>query len=262
MKTKTRIGKKTITLKPFEDMVHYQTLVEFHRRGLTVGAMLLQKSEQSPYVLTFGFECPGIHSFLPPEKLAKAFDRLEAGVKDFPPQERVTFHLGAYKSDQQRQEHLQQLTEEAPADELRFLLLGERQRVRQLSAEGLREPKTLHIFVTYRSEKPNPHLDWLDRMLAKLGSLWGQLSGRGGHRQQSNLSRTLRRAWGDGFVHWKQIWETKLEFRVRPLSAQELWNYLWGRFNNSDPIETPQKLLVGERGLRVGASNKIALDQQ
>ena len=248
--TKTRIGTKTITLKPFEDMVHYQTMVEFQRRGLTVGAWLLKKSAQSPYLLTFGFECPGIHSFLSSDKLAQVFDRLEAGVKDFPPHERVTFHLGAYKSDRQRQEHLQQLTDQAPADELRFLLLGERQRVRQLSAEGLREPKTLHIFVTYRSHHHSPHTDWLDRMAARLAALWGQLSGQGKHRRQASLRNTLRRGWGDGFVHWKQVLETKLEFRVRPLSAQEMWNYLWGRFNASDPIAVPQKLLVTEKGLQ------------
>ena len=52
-------GIKTIKLKPFEDMVHYQTMVEFQRRGLSVGAWLLKKNEKSPYVLTFGFECPG-----------------------------------------------------------------------------------------------------------------------------------------------------------------------------------------------------------
>jgi hypothetical protein len=250
MKTKARIGPQTITLKPFEDMVHYQTMVEFHRRGLAVGAWLLKKQEQSPYVLTFGFECPGLHSFLPPDQLARACERLAAGVKDFPPRERVSFHLGAYQSDGERQEHLQQLSEQAPADELRFLLLGERQRVRQLAGEGLREPKTLHVFVTYRSDQPNPHADWLDRTLAQLSALWGQLSGQGSLRHQASLNRTLRRAWGDGFVHWKQILETKLEFRVRPLSAQEMWRYLWGRFNNSPAIPCPQKLLVTEQGLR------------
>ena len=248
--TKQKQGIKTIKLKPFEDMVHYQTMVEFQRRGLAVGAWLLKKNEQSPYVLTFGFECPGIHSFLPKDKLFQAFESLEAGIKDFPQQERITFHLGAYQSDQSRQSHLSQLSHDAPTDELRFLLHGEQQRIRQLSQEGLREPKTLHIFVTYRTNKPNPHLDWLDRVVSQLSNWTGKLSGQGQQRHQMSLSRTLRRAWGDGFVHWKQILETKLGFRVQPLSAQGLWNYQWGRFNLSPAIEVPQTLVVAEQSIQ------------
>jgi hypothetical protein len=244
--TKVKLRRQKIVLEPFEDSVHYQTMVSFRFRGMEVGAYLLKKTPKSPFTLVFGFDCLGVHSFLSNEKLEKIFDLIESGLKDFPIRERITFHLGAYKSDRDRQEHLDRLISQAPSEELKFLLYGEKARIRQLSGEGQREPKTLRLFCTYQTNKGEQHQDWLDKALAFLEELWLKFSGKFQEAQNIQLRHILRRAWGDGFLHWKQILENKLELRVTPLGAQGLWDYMWGRLNNrSKPIDVPQQIIVG-----------------
>lgn len=104
-------------------------------------AYLLKKNKSAPWQLVFGFSCQGIHSFLSAAEIDGVFDQVEAGLKDFPQSESVTFHLGAFKTDRDRQASLASLIKRAPTDEVKFLLMGERQRVQELAASGLREPK-------------------------------------------------------------------------------------------------------------------------
>ncbi|MGH2414330.1 MAG: hypothetical protein ACRDEA_11720, partial [Microcystaceae cyanobacterium] len=150
----------------------------------------------------------------------------------------------------ERQEHLAQLIEGAPSDEVRFLLMGERARVRQLCDEGLREPKSLNIFVTYRARVGGHHQHWLDTALAKLDELWQQYSGQSQRIQEGLLKRLLRRAWGRGFIYWKQILENKLKLRILPMGPQSMWKYLWERLNplEMQPIDLPQQVIVNTKG--------------
>ena len=104
-----KLGNKTFT--PFEDLVHLATMVQMKLRGRHVGAYVLKKGKADNFCFTFGFECQGIHSFLSSEEVDVIFENLEAGLKDLPPGERITFHLGAFSSDKERQEHLADLAE-------------------------------------------------------------------------------------------------------------------------------------------------------
>ncbi|NJO94061.1 MAG: hypothetical protein HC820_06335, partial [Hydrococcus sp. RM1_1_31] len=123
--------------------------------------------------------------------------------------------------------------------------MGRESQSRQLSIEGLREPKTLQLFVTYQAAVGGQHQDWLDKAMAQLEEFWQKFSGKSHQVSKLKLKRFLRRAWGDGFIHWKQILENKLELRVKPLSSQGMWDYMWGRLNRTTPIEVPQEVLVG-----------------
>ncbi len=241
--SKTKLKKQKIVMEPFEDSVHYQTTIRFRFRGMNIGAFLLKRTPHSPWGLTFGFKSPGIHSFLPNQKFEQVFSDLENGLKDLP-KEKITFHLGAYKTDEKRQKHLDKLIEKAPSEELKFLLMGEKARVRQLCRQGLREPKSLYIFVTYHSSSGNQHQDWIDKALKSIDEVWTELSGKSQGFKQKRLSKILRRAWADGLVNWRQILEGKLGLKVRPLSSDELWNYQWQRLNVTSPIKVPQEIVV------------------
>lgn len=255
--TKSRIRRQTVRLDPFEDSVHYQTTISFRYRGMNVGAYLLKKNPKSPFTLVFGFECAGIHSFLADDQLSKTFDFLEAGLMDLPQRERLTFHLGAHKSDRERQEHLDRLIENAPSQEIQFLLWADKARVREITLEGLREPKTLQIFVTYQAAVGGQYQDWLDKALAQLNELWLKFSSRSRSFGQQKIKRLLRRAWGDGFIHWKQILENQLHLKVEPLSSQDIWAYMWGRLNRSAPIEVPQEIIVGRNRFEEKVKNDV-----
>lgn len=257
--TKKRIKTQKIIIHPFEDSIHYHTMISYRWRGLNVGAYLLRRTPTSPWVLTFGFEAPGIHSFLAAEKFDQAFHQIEDGLKDLPQREKITFHLGAYKSDADRQAHLDQLIENAPCPEMQFLLYGEKARIRQLCREGLREPKSLYIFVTYSSNRASKHQDWFDIFWEKLDQTWTELAGKSKGVKQKSLEKILARAWADGYINWKQLLEGKLGLvRLRSLSSQEMWDYIWGRINTSVPIQVPQEIVVAREGL----SEKVRSSRQ
>jgi hypothetical protein len=77
------------------------------------------------------------------------FDALESGLKDFPMGEHLTIHLESFTSDVERQQQLSELIKTAPSQELQFLLMGERARVKELTDKGIRKPKTLRLYASY-----------------------------------------------------------------------------------------------------------------
>ncbi len=168
-------------------------MVSIRLRNRHLGAYLLKKNQSSPWQLVFGFACEGIHSFLSSEEIDGVFDQVEAGLKDFLPSESVTFHLGAFKTDRDRQSSLASLIKRSPIDEVKFLLLGERQRVQELALSGLREPKLLKVYVTYTfASSEQEYSDWTERALAKLENSLLSLRGEGATHQAIRLEELLR----------------------------------------------------------------------
>lgn len=251
-----KLGNKTFT--PFEDLVHLATMVQMKLRGRHVGAYVLKKGKADNFCFTFGFECQGIHSFLSSEEVDAIFENLEAGLKDLPPGERITFHAGAFSSDKERQQHLADLVERSPSNELRFLLTGERGRIQELTRLGLREPKFLRIYVTYTKKRARHGTkDWLERVLGKIKSLYTWFKGETGVQQQTQLLELLQTAFTDGFLQWEQLLTTKMGLVVRALNENELWEGLWRRINSSEPITIPQLLILDKNGLREEINSQV-----
>lgn len=244
-------GSHTFTMSPIEDYLHLQSMVRIELRGRHVGAYLLKKDKQSDFSVTFGFECTGIHSCLTESEVEAAMEKIASGLNDFPQSESLTVHLGAIKSDRERQAHLASLIDRTPVSELKFLLTGERQRTQELSRLGLREPKSLRLYVTYKrhSDESNQS-DWVDRELERVEEF---LSLFGGQEAQSKvrLESLLNSAFFSGYIHWEQILSTKLGLQIRALTEDDLWSTLWLRFNQKTlPIEIPQLIILDDRGIR------------
>lgn len=242
--TKPRLKPLVYRMQPFENTVHYQTMVSYRRQGLDVGAYLLKRSKKSPFTLTFGFECQGVHSFLSDEQFERAFTAIETGLNALPDGETLTFHLGAYKSDRERQKTLDGLLARAEHEELEYLINGEKARVAELTRLGLREPKTLHLFVTHRPAASEREKHWTDKVADKLRKIGGDFLG--GDTSTVSVERFLKGAWGKGYLHWKNILEQQLDLKCLPLSSQKMWDYLHYRLNplESEPIPVPQEIIV------------------
>jgi hypothetical protein len=252
-----REGKHQVKLTPIEDQLHLQLLLDFRLRDRQVGGFLLRKGKLSEFTVVFGFACEGIHSSLMSEKLELAFDRLSTGLKDLPPNESITFHYQAFKSDTSRQAHLDELLDSTASEEVQFLLTGEKQRIQELASKGLREPKSLNLYVTYHCRPGNDvRSDWLERSLARLESFLAWFKGDGECRRAAELHTLLQHAYSGGFLGWEQLLSTKLALPVRALSPGELWTNLWNRFNRSEPIPIPQILSIDERRLEEVVNNE------
>jgi len=256
-KRKLKDGAKQTTLTPFEDLVHLASLVKIQLRSRHVGSYLLKKGDDR-FCFVFGFDCQGIHSYLRADQVDAIFDGLEAGLKDLPPNERLTIHLGAFSSDRDRQRQLASLVETAPFSELQFLLTGERARVQELTALGLREPKFLRLYVTYTIEPTTEGAeDAVERLLSKLAVAWDWFKGETATAHSAKIEQLLVKAFTDGFLLWEQLLTTKMGLEVRPLNEQELWESLWQRFNQTSAIPVPQLLVLDEAGIREEINSEV-----
>ena len=246
-------------MAPIENYLHLQAMVSIRLRNRHLGAYLLKKNQSSPWQLVFGFACEGIHSFLSSEEIDGVFDQVEAGLKDFLPSESVTFHLGAFKTDRDRQSSLASLIKRSPIDEVKFLLLGERQRVQELALSGLREPKLLKVYVTYTfGSSEQEYSDWTERALAKLENSLLSLRGEGATHQAIRLEELLNAGLNNGYLVWEQLFLNKLKLKIAPMTETELWETLWYRLNSQTPaIEIPQLLILDESGIREEISSEV-----
>lgn len=157
--TKANLPAQKISYRPWENLLHLQTVVQYTIKDGEVGALLLQKHPKSPYSIVFGFECPGVHSVLSQEEFMARFEKLENALKEIPSGFRIIFHMGAFNSDQDRQDVLDGYIGQWQDDpSLLLQLYSQKQTTQKLARLGLREPKSLRIFVVWEAIQPNYHL--------------------------------------------------------------------------------------------------------
>lgn len=233
---------------PVEDFFALTTLLRLELDSRCIGGYVLRKGENN-FKIQFGFECRGIHSALRDDQIDPIFDALESGLKDFPMGEHLTIHMESFTSDAERQQQLSDLIKTAPSKELQFLLMGERVRVKELTAQGIRKPKTLRLYASYTVEPDIESGDYVEKLLGRGERLWKSFTGELEKLQFLRIERLLAQAYTDGFQRWEMLLSNKIGLDVRPMTDVELWEVAWRRFNTSNPIEMPQTLILGDDGL-------------
>jgi hypothetical protein len=237
--------------QPIEDLFQLATMLRIELEGRKIGGYLLKKDEDS-YMVTFGFECLGIHSTLRAEQIDPVFDALEAGLKDFPiGGECLTIHMSSFTTDEERQRQLKKLIKLAPSAEIRYLLMSERARVAELTKMGIRKPKKLYLYCTYTIEPGAIGAsDHFEKILGKFERIWKSFTGELAKTQFMQMEQLMAASYATGFQQWEQLLSNKLGLNLRVLNDVELWELLWYRFNQSEPIDVPQVLVLTEDGLR------------
>ncbi len=242
-------GKRKFSLIPLEDSFAPFSMLQINLQGRSVGAYLLRKGVDN-FLIQFGFECPGIHSTLRSKQIDPVFDAIESGLKDLPDGERLTIHLSSFTNDSLRQQQLKDLSDIAPNKELQYLLMGERCRTQQLTNQGVRKPKTLRLYCTYTVETSSTGTsDAIEKILSKLERSWKSFTGEINELQFVAIERLLHASFTDGFQLWEQLLSNKMGLDIHPLTAEQLWEHLWQRFNQTPPRPIPQLLTLDEDGL-------------
>ncbi len=254
-KTLPKLGNKVVNngvekkrVSPLEDAFRLASLLEISLLDKSAGAYLLKKGKNIQ--VKFGFECQGIHPTMRSELVEPTFEQLEAGLKDIPEKEDLTFHLSSFVNDSDRQSELSNLVQEnSDSTALQFLLMSEQKRVGELTQRGIRKKISLTVYCTYTVSGESTYKDPIKNFLAQAEKQWKKYTGVLDTEENEELVDLLTRAFTDGFSIWSQILNDKMGLNCRPLSAQELWSNLWQRFNSSKPREIPQLLILDERGL-------------
>ena len=272
---KPKIGKKSVAnvagssvrLTPFEDSLHLATMLKISLDGRDVGGYILNKAnKKDSFCFVFGFDCRGIHTTLRPEQIDTICNNIEAGLKDIPGGEKLTFHLGSFTSETGRQQELASLVKEAVSPNIKYLLMAERARIRELTKSGIRKPKSLRIYVTFTVEPDSTNTeDWIERLLAKGEKWWSNFKGDLSSSQHQRIETIVRSAYKQGFRRWEQLLSNKMGLDIKPMNANQLWGEIWRRFNDTQPIDIPQLVTLDENGLHEQvysdlASTKLLID--
>jgi hypothetical protein len=271
---KEKIGKQSVgiagresRLTPFEDSLHLATMLRVALDGRDIGAYVLTKGTQKDkFCFVFGFECQGIHTTLTTDQIETICNNIEVGLKDIPGEERITFHMGSFSSDKQRQQELTSLIKRAPSPDIKYLLMAERARIKELTRAGIRKPKFLRVYVTYTVEPSAAATnDWIEKFLARGEQWWLKFKGDFVDVRNEQTEATIATAYKEGFRRWEQLLSNQMGLSIKPLTAVELWQEIWKRFNDTQPIDIPQLLILDENGLHEQvysdlASTKLLID--
>ena len=267
---KPKIGKQRVTIfnrgkqksavqNAFEDASALLGFVKIELKGRSVGAALLQKSK-TQFCFVFGFRCNGIHETLRPDQILPTLSSFESALKEIPGGERLTIRLSSFSADEDRQVELNRLLEIAPSPELRLLLMSEKARVQALKESGSRKPKKLTMYVTYTIEpgqKTNAESDWIEKAIAKIVDIWELFKGKGNALIQERYETMLEKALTEGYMRWEQLLNIKMGLDIKPMTAEQIWQQTWYRFNDAEAPPLPQCLNLDEKGLSETVNSDI-----
>ncbi|MEO0827587.1 MAG: hypothetical protein AAFY67_18435 [Cyanobacteria bacterium J06642_9] len=243
--SKSRLGTQRYTFKPFEDESDLECICRLVLRNRDVGAYLLRKGRRFSFV--FGFQLPGFHILLSPTQAETTLTRLSEGLKGLRPGERLRLHWCSFGDDTPRQQELADLIQAANSQEAQFLLMAQQRATRDLTLSGDRQPKHLYGFATYPLEpgKANSS-DRIEKLIAWLVNQYETFKGQREAKAQQRYVQMLTAAFTDGFLHWEQQLNARMGLQASPMTANQLWAYLWQQFNDGSPLAMPQCLTLQE----------------
>ncbi|MBE9128023.1 MULTISPECIES: hypothetical protein [unclassified Coleofasciculus] len=242
-------GTQKVRCTPVESEFQLLSLLKINLQGKDVGGCILKKGEAN-YTIQFAFDCRGIHTTLREEAIDPVFEAIEAGFKDLPDGESLTIQLSSFTNDSDRQHSLDKLIAQTDLPELKFLLMGEKARIQEITRAGIRKPKRLILWCTYTLEPGGEGTkDVIEKAIAKLERWWKTFTGEIEQLQFMQIERLLYSAFTDGYQNWEQLISNKMGLDVRPLKVEEIWEVLWKRFNQTLPRELPSYAVLDENGL-------------
>lgn len=246
-KAKTRkVGNRS--LAPILKDLDCQCLVDFNYESRGVGAWFLDNQRKRKFI--FGFKFLGIPPY---QTLAQfqSFNRNQmTSFRDFLTSEQVTFVMESVADDRRRQEELERLCEGTRQDYLRLLATAERKHVQGLTQMGARQEKRGYIYVSYTVEPSGTKSrDVIEKILNQLQLGWEKWTGEYFEKYSLSMRSMFDEAYQLGYQHWYQLLSVQLGLEIQPMTAEELWEVNWYKFNQSPPVSIPYLIKVSKTGM-------------
>ena len=254
---KPHVGTQRFTFKPFEDESDLECICRLALKGRDVGAYLLKHRHQFSFV--FGFQAAGIHTLLAQGQAEVVLKRLEEGLKGLRSGDRLRLHLRSFSDDSERQQELENLVQSSVSLESQFLLLAQQRATRELTLKGERQSKQIFLFATYTIEPGKESAsDRLEKLVAWFVERYETFKGMKEEKEQQQYLQMLSDAFSDGYLHWEQQINSRMGLQAAPMTADQLWGYLWHQFNHRQAPPIPQCLSLSEVGHELSLSEAIA----
>ena len=248
-------GKKGFSIyEAFENNIDLCSIVRLDIDERKIGAFILNKGkldEENQFQIIFGFKLKGIHNLLFPQEIEGISKSISEAMKNVIPQEKITFIQGCHDDDRKRQQNLSHLVETSYLTLPKVLLRNEQARVKELTNRGLRSDWYQYIFCTWSADEYGENKsDWLSKLIYGISKsanfVFDTALGKLKQRQEEFFIRLFNRAYTEGFSRWEMLLSNQGGLDLAPLSEQELWHWLWNRFNSQNPPAIPQLLVLSQ----------------
>ena len=245
---------RTVSYEAFENQLDLCCLASLEVEQRQIGAIVLNQgnlAEANQFQLVFAFKLRGIHNLLSAPEVGGISSALAEATKSLIPEEKCLFLQGCYDEDEPRQDYLSNLVQNSSLTLPKVLLQNERARVRQLAKQGLRSQWEQLIFSTWSADRGGEKkTDWLSQLIYQLAKssnfLLDGVMGKLTERQEQLLIKLLSKAYSEGFLRWEMLLSNQARLDLTPLSAEELWRWLWKRFNSGAAPPIPQLLVLSQ----------------
>ncbi|MBE9124733.1 MULTISPECIES: hypothetical protein [unclassified Coleofasciculus] len=243
-------GKGRYKFMPFENEADICCLVEIQKKDRKVSGILLRKGQT--YQVVFAFRVKGLHDILYSHEVSAAAQNLEAGFKELPKGEKLTLYCGCHSLDQDRQSELDLAAQNCRFPAISVLIRNEQKRIQELKRAGQRQEWEQILFCTWTANEKaqgqnrdalGKTIDWVTN---RWSSFWGTLSGNNLTASEQFYTQLLLKAFESGMIHWEVLLSTKMNLQIRPLQTEEIWHWLWQRFNDTPAPDVPQVLRLVE----------------
>jgi hypothetical protein len=245
---------KVETYFAIEDEFDLANVVCVRRSGREMWGLMLSQGERKQFV--FGLTLEGIHENQIDSSIVK---NVRAGYKEITPNEKLTICSHSFADDTERQAELGRLADNCFNPKLRFFIFGEQYRVKELTTQGVRKHKQQFVFCTYTDDPATAKTtNWLEATIARGEDFWHKrFTGLGEEFDEQRLTNLLNNAY-DVWLQRQQLLGTKMRLPVKPMSGEQLWQYLQHQLNGSQSrrgeakqsIPLPHYLLLENRKLK------------
>lgn len=198
----------------------------------------------------------GLHPQLHAEEVTEYSEAIAEALKEFPTDEKITFYMGCFRNKASRKKELDRLAETALQNgmlPISVLVNNEKIRIDELDRIGNRKFWEIWVFCTWTGSKNYREKDgFTDKMLRsfarKIGKTTRTFMGTQAEWEENLYCNLAKDIYENGYLPWQLLLETKVGLHIESPLDEELWHWLWYRFNSRTTIapEIPQIIKVEE----------------
>lgn len=242
---------KTYRFAPFQDFSHLHSIAEIQLGGHTFACLLLYNPKTRQWSAQIPFKFEGLHPQLYRHEVEASIEGLQRCMSELFDNEFLTFHMSCRSDTQQRALELEQLAKQSSLPLISVLLLNEQQRVKELSAQGTRQVWDQTIWASWTMRQSlQGQTDFLGKFVRSVVNSWNSMVrsfvGTDQVYFQDFYAKLARQIYEHGYLAWRNLIETKADLKVHPMTGEELYRWLWYRFNSNPYASMPAIIRVTE----------------
>jgi hypothetical protein len=234
IKRETQQGEKTFA--SFQNLCHLHSIVQVELGGHKFACLLLYDAGKDQWSAEIPFKLQGLHPQLYRSEVEDAIGSIQQAMAELLDGERLRFHTECQSSIQARKEQLRKQARTSVVPPVSVMLLDEEARIKELTDKGVRQVWSQTIWATWSSARAQEqNTDAIGKAVLGVQKLVNKRIRKVAGTEELHFRRfyiqLIRQIHESGYLNWRNVLDTKGQLNIEPMDAQELWEWLWYRFN-------------------------------